>query len=139
MPTKNPVQQPSATVMTEHAGAGATPVPKPLTPGQLAGSTTSASITGEPVLGPRSSGATLAAAGGAGTWQGNQTVGALWCSNDPDNAYAWINAVGWKRVAPTSHASLMAMNILASLARDSGAAINYREEADGAIHEIYLW
>jgi hypothetical protein len=135
--TKNPAQPSEAAMKTT---AAALAVPEPLTPDQLQGSTqTSAATTSEPVLGPRASGATLAAAGGAGTWQGNQTIGALWSSNDKDNAYAWINGVGWRRLAPTSDASLMAMNILTRLGRDSGAPINYREEADGAIHEIYLW
>jgi hypothetical protein len=135
--TKNPVQ-PSESAMK--SAAAAPPVPHPLTSVELESATrTSAAITGAPTLGPHTSGATLAAAGGAGTWQANQTIGALWSSDDKDNAYAWINGVGWKRLAPTSDASLMAMNILTRLGRDKGSAINYREEADGAIHEIYLW
>jgi hypothetical protein len=135
--TKNPAQQPSEAAMKSAATIA---VPEPLTPDQLQRATkTSAATAGEPLLGPHASGATLAAAGGAGTWQGNQTIGALWSSNDKDNAYAWINGIGWKRLAPTSDASLMAMNILTRVGRDSGSPINYREEADGAIHEIYLW
>jgi hypothetical protein len=136
--TKNPAQQPSEAAMKSAAATIA--VPEPLTPDQLQRATkTSAATAGEPLLGPHASGATLAAAGGAGTWQGNQTIGALWSSNDKDNAYAWINGIGWTRLAPTSDASLMAMNILTRVGRDSGSPINYREEADGAIHEIYLW
>jgi hypothetical protein len=136
--TKNPAQQPSEAAMKSAAATIA--VPEPLTPDQLQRATkTSAATAGEPLLGPHASGATLAAAGGAGTWQGNQTIGALWSSNDKDNAYAWINGIGWKRLAPASDASLMAMNILTRVGRDSGSPINYREEADGAIHEIYLW
>jgi hypothetical protein len=139
MPTKNPVQQPSEAAMQKGAG-GVAVAPEPLTPDQLEGATrTRAAITSEPTLGPLASGATLAAAGGAGTWHGNQTIGALWSSNDTDNAYAWVNGVGWKRLAPTSDGSVMAMNVLTRLGRDSGSPISYREEADGAIHEIYLW
>jgi hypothetical protein len=47
--------------------------------------------------------------------------------------------IGWKKIFNGGDASFIALTTLAAQARQTGRPINYREEADGMVHEIYLW
>jgi hypothetical protein len=83
---------------------------------------------------------TLLPAGAAtGTWHAGATVDALFIVDEVRNAWARIVNIGWKKIFNGSDGSFTALITLASQARQTGKTITYREEADGMIHEIYLW
>jgi hypothetical protein len=47
--------------------------------------------------------------------------------------------VGWRRFATTNDSAHAALSTLASAARSQGGTVLARDDADGQIHEIYLW
>src|SRR2546430_9823487 len=100
-------------------------------------------VTAEPA-GPRlrpDSDVTSAAAAGAvtGTWRSSVLVDALWCINEVRNAWLHTASLGWKKIFNGTDGSFTALITLASQAKETGRAITFREEADGMVHEIYLW
>jgi hypothetical protein len=80
-----------------------------------------------------------AGAGGVTTWLTGKLVTGLWTINQNRNAWLLINGVGWKKLANNSDSAIVALNILGASARVTQTTVNYREEADGMIHEIYVW
>jgi hypothetical protein len=74
-----------------------------------------------------------------GTWQTGVTVDALWSINQVRNAFMRVVGVGWVKLYNGSDGAFTALTTLASQARQTGRTINYRLEADGMAHEIYLW
>lgn len=79
------------------------------------------------------------AAGGASAWQTDKRIVSLWSINQTRNSWVGVSGVGWKRLANNSDSAVVALTMLASHARARDAAVNYREEADGMIHEMYVW
>jgi hypothetical protein len=75
----------------------------------------------------------------AGVWQTNKRVNALWGTNEPRNTWVMIAGVGWKRLAASTDSSALALTALASLGKLTQARVDYREESDGFIHEMYVW
>ncbi len=85
---------------------------------------------------------TLAAAageGGVAAWINNQKVNALWCINQNRNSWVSIAGVGWKKLANNSDTAVVALTILGANAKQAQGPVNYREEADTMIHEMYVW
>lgn len=86
--------------------------------------------------------ATLTGSGAAqavtATWRSGQ-VSALWSINEVRNAWVNVAGVGWRKIFNGRDGAFMALTALASQARQTGRSINFREEADGMIYEIYLW
>jgi len=74
-----------------------------------------------------------------GTWQTGVTVDALWSINQVRNAFMRVVVVGWVKLYNGSDGAFTALTTLASQARQTGRPVNYRQEADGMAHEIYLW
>lgn len=72
-------------------------------------------------------------------WKTGVTVDGLWTVNQPRNAFMHVVGVGWKKLYSATDAAFTALTTLASQARQTGKTINYREESDGMVHEIYLW
>jgi hypothetical protein len=75
----------------------------------------------------------------ASTWVNNQHVNALWCNNQNRNSWQGVAGIGWKKFANNSDTASMAFTTLAANARQSQGLVSYREEADGMVHEIYVW
>ena len=73
------------------------------------------------------------------TWHNGVTVDALWVVNEVRNAWMRVAGVGWKKLYNGRDGAFTALAILAAQARQTGKTINYREEADGMVYEIYLW
>src|SRR5688572_26297963 len=73
----------------------------------------------------------------AGVWQTNKRVTALWGTNEPRNSWVQITGVGWKKLAPSTDSSTLALTLLASHGKLTQARVDYREESDGCIHELY--
>lgn len=72
-------------------------------------------------------------------WRRNQRITGLWSKNETRNSWISIAGVGWRKLANTTDSGVTALNILASQALQTGKNVDFREEADGMIHEIYLW
>ena len=75
----------------------------------------------------------------AGVWQTNKRVNALWGTNEPRNSWVLIAGVGWKKLAAGTDSSALALTVLASHGKLTQASVDYREESDGFIHELYVW
>ncbi len=80
-----------------------------------------------------------AGAGGVAAWQTGKLVTALWSINQNRNAWLFFSGVGWKKLANNSDTAVVALNILGASARLTQTQVNYRDEADGMIHEMYVW
>jgi hypothetical protein len=137
-PSKTP---PAAAAGRATSGAGMTE-PKPPTDAQLAASLAQTGAGAEPTqLPPGVAGveAVTAVTGVTGTWQSGVTVAALWSINEIRNAFMYGPTVGWKKIYNGRDGGFTALVTLASQARQTGRQINFREEADGMVYEIYLW
>jgi glycine cleavage system protein P-like pyridoxal-binding family len=77
--------------------------------------------------------------GGITAWQNNQKITAMWSNNANRNTWAYVANVGWKKLADNSDSAVVALNVLATHAQLKGTVVNYREDADTKIHEIYVW
>jgi hypothetical protein len=95
----------------------------------------------QPRLRPGQTGAAAMAALGTvtGTWSTGAVIDAMWSANEIRNAWMHVASVGWKKIFNGSDGAFMALTALASQARETGHTVNYRVEADGMVHEIYLW
>ena len=76
---------------------------------------------------------------GVTAWQNDKRVATLWAINENRNSWVYITNVGWKKLANASDSGIVAMTILASHAKELQRRIDYRDEADGMIHEMYIW
>jgi len=94
---------------------------------------------GAPVLGPPAPGAPVVNAGGAGTWQSDRRITGLFSADSARNSWLLVQGVGWKQLAATSDGGLLAMTAIGRAARDAGLRVDYREQADGRIYELYAW
>jgi hypothetical protein len=72
-------------------------------------------------------------------WRSNQIVTALWSINELRNAWMYVVNLGWRKIYNGRDHAFTALVTLASQARQTGKPITFREEADGMVHEIYLW
>jgi hypothetical protein len=79
------------------------------------------------------------AGAGVSAWQNTKKVEALWTINEDRNSWMGVSGIGWRKLAPSNETALCALTMLAAHARFANATINYREEADGQVHEIYVW
>lgn len=103
----------------------------------LIGGVTAQGLAAAPTLEPP---ATVLEAAAVGLWQTNKTVNALFATSAPRNSWMHIvNPNVWRRLSPLSDSGVAAMSMLAAHARDRGRPVNYREEADGMVHELYVW
>jgi hypothetical protein len=66
------------------------------------------------------------------------TVGALYTTDNVSNAWIYLNAIGWRRISPTSPGGHQAILEIARLARDSGVPVQCDDDGS-VIHNIYLW
>jgi hypothetical protein len=76
---------------------------------------------------------------GIGTWQNNKRITSLWCINQNRNSWVGVSGIGWKKLANNSDSAIVALTMLGAHAREKGSVVNYREESDGMIHEMYVW
>ena len=74
-----------------------------------------------------------------GAWLNNRRFTGLWSINQVRNAWVHVDGIGWKRLHHQSDSGIVALNMLAAHARQMNSPVNYREEADGMIYEIYVW
>lgn len=79
------------------------------------------------------------AAAAIGAWNNSKRVTALWTINQNRNSWMHVDTVGWKRLSTASESGVVALTRLAAHARERNSVVNYRDEADGMVHEIYVW
>jgi hypothetical protein len=82
---------------------------------------------------------TSAIAAGVSAWQNSMKLNALWSINQNRNSWVGVEGIGWKKLANNSDSAIVALTMLASHARAKGSSVNYREESDGMIYEMYVW
>ena len=92
-----------------------------------------------PTLPPPGEAAIGEGGGGVTAWLGDKRVSALWSINQIRNAWVGIAGIGWKKLSNVSDSGLVALTVLASNAKQTQTRFDYRDEADGMIHEVYLW
>ena len=120
-------------------GAGTTVQPPrelgELTSELLAGAAGAGTLEVAPTLEP----STIAAGEGIGLWQSNKQVDALYSTYAA--RFSWMHVAGgpWRRFSPVSDSGVAALALLAAHARDRGRPVNFREEADQLVHEMYVW
>lgn len=76
---------------------------------------------------------------GVSAWQNNKRIASLWSINQNRNVWVGVDGVGWKKLANNSDSAIVALTMLSSHAREKGSVVNYREESDGMIYEMYVW
>ena len=69
----------------------------------------------------------------------DKRINALFCTSQTRNAWVSVQGVGWKKLSNTSDSALGAMTMLGAHAKQLGCRVDYRDEADGMIHELYVW
>jgi hypothetical protein len=79
----------------------------------------------------------IAAPPPAAVWQRNQRVTGLWGKDR--NFWVAIRGIGWKKLANASDSANLTLTLLATQALQTDRPVDYREDADGMIHEIYVW
>jgi hypothetical protein len=72
-------------------------------------------------------------------WNSNMQITALWSINQDKNSWVGVSGIGWKKLANNSSSAIVALTMLSAHAREKGSIVNYRDEADGMIHEMYVW
>jgi hypothetical protein len=139
--------EPHPTELPPDSGAGAgngarsaTTVEPPreiadLTSDLIAEAAGAGTVAAEPSLHPGAA----AAADGIGLWQTGKQVDALYSTYAA--RFSWMHVSGgqWRRFSPVSDSGVAALALLAAHARDRGRPVNYREEADQFVHEMYVW
>jgi hypothetical protein len=76
---------------------------------------------------------------GASTWVNDKKVNALWTSNENRNSWISVAGVGWVKLANNSDSAVVALTMLGANARLTQGNVSYRQEADGMLHEMYVW
>lgn len=76
---------------------------------------------------------------GASVWVNNKKINALWAISENRNCWVSVAGVGWVKLANNSDSAIVALTTLGANARHTQGAVNYRQEADNMIHEMYVW
>ncbi|MGB9179427.1 MAG: hypothetical protein WCB68_09285 [Pyrinomonadaceae bacterium] len=128
-------EQPTRSSALYEGSASVESSPVELTASQMAMASSSAGSDASPTLEPpeKSQG------GGVTVWLSDKRVNALWSINQNRNSWMSVVGVGWRRLAAISDSGVVALTVLAAHAKQTQCRIDYREEADQLIHEIYVW
>lgn len=96
--------------------------------------------TAQPTLVPPSEELIAEEEEGIAAWHSNKKVTALWCNHQPPrNAFISVHGLGWKKLSNANDSSFVSMVMMASHAEQTNSNVNIRIEADGMVHEIYVW
>lgn len=75
----------------------------------------------------------------ASVWVNNKKINALWTIGENRNSWVGVAGVGWVKFANNSDSAIVAFTMLGANAKLTQGTVNYRQEADNMIHEIYVW
>jgi len=76
---------------------------------------------------------------GVAAWHSGVKIVALWSNDANRNSYISVPGLGWKKLSAANDSSVVSMTMLAAHAEQTNANVNIRIEADGMVHEIYVW
>lgn len=76
---------------------------------------------------------------GASVWVNSKKINALWAINENRNSWIGVAGVGWVKLANNSDSAIVAFTMLGASAKQTQTNVNYRQEADKMLHEIYVW
>lgn len=93
---------------------------------------------GEPNMNPPASGSSSDDGFGAGVWNNDKRVNALFSTNDTRNSWMSIVGIGWVKLANNIDSANAALNILAATAKLRNSPVNYNLDG-GMVTEIYVW
>jgi len=84
---------------------------------------------------------TPAEAVGAGVtaWQNNKRIVGLFSTAHNRNSWVYIDGIGWKKLVDNSDSAIMALTMLGAHAREKASPVNYREESDNKLYEMYVF
>jgi hypothetical protein len=102
---------------------------------------TGGATAGAPTAEPPAAGDTGGTGGGitATVWVNNKRINALWSINENRNSWVGVAGVGWVKFANNSDSAIVAFTMLGASAKQTQGIVNYRQESDNMIHEIYVW
>lgn len=72
------------------------------------------------------------------TWYNSKKITALWSINQNRNSWAYVQDVGWRRLADNSDSAVVALTMLSSHTQHTGVNANVLEDA-GKITQLYVW
>jgi hypothetical protein len=130
-PTVNPPEEVDLTTIEAEPAR-----PRELSDAELV--ITAPRVADEPTLAPPEIRAAEAGEGIA-AWQSDKRIGALWTINQVRNSWLFVNGVGWRKIVNNSDSATVAMSMISAHAKYLGTRVDYREEADGMVYEIYAW
>jgi len=133
------LEPPQSSDESNGANAMTDAMPSQEPPAASVSETSSGVAEAMPTLSPEDAGAGVQAQGGVAAWLNNKRVSALWTINQNRNSWVYITGVGWKKLANNSDTAVVALTTLAASAKLTQTNYSYREEADGMIHESYVW
>ena len=105
---------------------------------QTGGQTFAADVAG-PTQEPPAAALAVADGVGATVWVTGKKVSALWAINQNRNSWVGIAGVGWAKLANNSDSAIVALTMLCANAKLTQGVVNYRQESDNMIHEMYVW
>lgn len=73
-----------------------------------------------------------------GVWQSNKRIIGLWAINQDRNAWAFVEGIGWKRIAFDNDNIFFNLLLLLTTAKAANRAVNYYEQ-DGIIKQAYIF
>ena len=76
---------------------------------------------------------------GATVWMNGKKINALWAINENRNSWVSVAGVGWVKLANNSDTAIVALTMLGANARQTQGIVNYRQESDNMLHEMYVW
>jgi hypothetical protein len=89
--------------------------------------------------GQRDDGVMSAADVAATVWQNSQLIGALWSINQDRNSWVYVDNIGWLKLSTASDSAIVALTMLGTHAKQLQKNVDYRQESDQMIHEMYVW
>jgi hypothetical protein len=132
----HPTEMPPASAAVGNGGETTVMAPEEPSAEDLALMQIPGAAGAQPTLAPPK--ARLAAAA-VGAWISDTRVAALWSINQNRNSWVYIEGKGWRKLANNSDSAIVAFSTLAAHAKLLHTSYSYREEADGMIHETYVW
>ena len=133
---KRPTEQPPSEAATSGKNAAGQSRPEELSAEQLAAATNVSTTSTAPSLMPP---AAAAGAASVTAWQSDKRITALWGISENRNSWVHVDGIGWKKLVASSDSASVALTQLAAHAKQGNRPVNYREEADGMIYEMYIW
>src|SRR6266571_1193817 len=131
----------SAPVLDPRAGTETLDQPRQLDESELAlaqgAGAATAAAQARPVLDPPGTPGAARQPAAAGVFQSLRIL-ALFSSSAHDNGWAYLEGVGWRRIATTNDSAQTSLDLLTAAARIQGTPASVRYENDNQIHEIYV-